>query len=199
MSWHCAPLKSEGTFSLSGNPMRGKPQSVSNQKGSSLCLQSDDCWSQSPICWPLATVSSLLTSTNNRWLAYRTVIIARWYVYLSVMQYHNTFSISQSQPLILSINTNFQFLNHKARYFQSTSLSIPCQVLIISPPQFYHFFVDMTYQHHYHSTIPIHLTIPRKPPPPDRIIVYTIYQILLYENNRIWKAPDSLFHKKNSF
>ena len=86
MSWHCAPLKCEGVISLSGNPMRGKPQSVSNQKGSSLCLQSDDCWSQSPICWPMVTVSNLSTRTNNRWLAYQPVIIARWYICLSVMQ-----------------------------------------------------------------------------------------------------------------
>ena len=80
MSWHCAPLKSEGAFSLSGNPMRGKPQSVSNQKGSSSCLQSENCWSQSPICWPMVTVSNLSTRTNNRWLAYQPVIIARWYI-----------------------------------------------------------------------------------------------------------------------
>ena len=111
MSWHCAPLKSEGAFSLSGNPMRGKPQSVSNQKGSSLCLQSDDCWSQSPICWPLVTVSNLLTSTNNRWLAYRTVIIARWYIsqchaMITTLFTSQTHSIPQSQTLILSIHNS---------------------------------------------------------------------------------------------
>ena len=80
MSWHCAPLKCEGAISLSGKPIRGKPQSVSNQKGSSSCLQSENCWSQSPICWPMVTVSNLSTRTNNRWLAYQPVIIARWYI-----------------------------------------------------------------------------------------------------------------------
>ena len=114
MSWHCAPLKSEGAISLSGNPMRGKPQSVSNQKGSIPCLQSEDCWSQSPICWPLVTVSNLLTHTNNCWLAYRTIIIARWYICLSVMQCPQcpinfnpvsisiSTSISKSQHIIVS-------------------------------------------------------------------------------------------------
>ena len=105
MSWHCAPLKYEGAISLSGKPMRGKPQSVSNQKGSSPCLQSEDCWSQSPICWPLVTVSNLLTRTNNRWLAYRTVIIARWYICLSVMQ-------CPQYPFLYSINFNLiQYFN----------------------------------------------------------------------------------------
>ena len=105
------PSHNEGAISLSGNPMRGKPQSVSNQKGSSLCLQSDDCWSQSPICWPLVTVSNLLTSTNNRWLAYRTVIIARWYIsqchaMITTLFTSQTHSIPQSQTLILSIHNS---------------------------------------------------------------------------------------------
>ena len=103
MSWHCAPLKSEGAISFSGNPMRRKPQSVSNQKGSGPCLQSEDCWSQSPICWPMVTVSNLSTRTNNRWSAYQPVIIARWYIYLSVMQWSQLFS---HLKLI-------QYLNHK--------------------------------------------------------------------------------------
>ena len=122
MNWHCAPLKSEGAFSLSGNPMRGKPQSVSNQKGSSLCLQSDDCWSQSPICWPLVTVSNLLTSTNNRWLAYRTVIIARWYIYLSVMQWSQYLSIYQSLS-IFQYHINVQH-SHNSLQYLNVNISI---------------------------------------------------------------------------
>ena len=95
MSWHCAPLKYEGAISLSGKPMRGKPQSVSNQKGSSSCLQSENCWSQSPICWPMVTVSNLSTRTNNCWLAYQPVTITRWYIISVSCNDHN---IYQSQP-----------------------------------------------------------------------------------------------------
>ena len=93
MSWHCAPLKSEGAFSLSGNPMRGKPQSVSNQKGSSPCLQSEDWWSQSPICWPVQITVD--------WPIER--LSSRDGTYLSVMQWSQLFS---HLKLI-------QYLNHK--------------------------------------------------------------------------------------
>ena len=122
MSWHCAPLEYEGAISLSGKPMRGKPQSVSNQKGSSLCLQSDDCWSQSPICWPLVTFSNLLTSTNNRWLVYRTVIIARWYIYLSVMQWSQYLSIYQSLS-IFQYHINVQH-SHNSLQYHNVNISI---------------------------------------------------------------------------
>ena len=147
MSWHCAPLKSEGAFSLSGNPMRGKPQSVSNQKGSSPCLQSEDCWSQSPICWPLVTVSNLLTSTNNRWLAYRTVIIARWYIsqchaMITTLFTSQTHSIPQSQTLILSNTIHFSIplSKYQIYIYNFTTNSIT--------------FHRITYQHCCQSTTP---------------------------------------------
>ena len=135
MSWHCAPLKSEGAISLSGNPMRGKPQSVSNQKGSSSCLQSENCWSQSPICWPMVTVSNLSTRTNNRWLAYQPVIIARWYLYLSVMQWLQYLSIYQYHINIQHSHNSLQYFNVNISIFSLNllpNISNPTFNLLIS-------------------------------------------------------------------
>ena len=165
MSWHCAPLKSEGAFSLSGNPMRGKPQSVSNQKGSSSCLQSENCWSQSPICWPMVTVSNLSTRTNNRWLAYQPVIIARWYI----SQCHAMISTLFTSQLIQYLHhklwyfpsTTVQFLNPNVWYFQYNSLfNTPVQV-----PNIYNFttnsitFHRITYQNCCQSTTPKYIPL----------------------------------------
>ena len=138
MSWHCAPLKRERAFSLSGKPMRGKPQSVSNPKEGSLCLQSENCWSQSPICRPMVTVSNLSTSTNNRWLAYRTVIIARWYICLSVMQCPQcplTFNL-----VSISISTSI-----------SCTLTIPFDIYI-STYHCFHKFNSISNSLFYHHT-----------------------------------------------
>ena len=133
MSWHCAPLKSEGAVSLSGNPMRGKPQSVSNQKGSSSCLQSENCWSQSPICWPMVTVSNLSTRTNNRWLAYQPVIIARWYI----SQCHAKISTSLSN-LIYNLNNSITILFHISNSFNTSITNFdtfPYHSLFYTPVQ----------------------------------------------------------------
>ena len=118
MSWHCAPLKSEGAFSLSGNPMRGKPHSVSNQKGSSSCLQSENCWSQSPICRPVQiTVDWPINRLSSRDGTYHSVM--QWsqhpYQISSITSTipsqfsftSQTHSIPQSQPLILSHTIHF--------------------------------------------------------------------------------------------
>ena len=192
MSWHCAPLKSEGAFSLSGNPMRGKPQSVSNQKGSSPCLQSEDCWSQSPICWPLVTVSNLLTSTNNRWLAYRTVIIARWYIsqchaMITTLFTSQTHSIPQSQTLILSIH------NSSISQPQRMILPIPFtfQYPCPSTKNIYNFttnsitFHRITYQHCCQSTTSKYTHYSRKITTTRQDTIYIMYEVSLYKNNRV--------------
>ena len=159
-----------------------------------ICLKSEREQFLSQIRRLLVTVSNLLTIINNRWLAYQPVIIARWSIYLSVMQWSQFFSTSQSQPLILSINTTFQFLNHKVWCSQSTSLfNILSNTNYISPPQLSLSIilcqVPIIYLHHnYHflSIWPIntavqvlHLYTSPVQPPPDRIIIYIVYQILL--------------------
>ena len=178
MSWHCAPLKSEGAISLSGNPMRGKPQSVSNQKGSSLCLQSDDCWSQSPICWPLVTVSNLSTSTNKRWLAYRTVIIARWYIsqchaMITTLFTSHTHSIPQSQTLILSNTIHFSIplSKYQIYIYNLTTNSIT--------------FHRITYQHCCQSTTSKYTHYSRRITTTRQDTIYIMYEVSLYENNRV--------------
>ena len=102
---------------------------------SPICLKSEREQSLSQIRRLLVTVSNLLTIINNRWLAYQPVIIARWSICLSVMQWSQFFSTSQSQPLILSINTTFQFLNPKVWCSQSISLfNTLSSTNYISPP-----------------------------------------------------------------
>ena len=165
MSWHCAPLKSEGAISLSGNPMRGKPQSVSNQKGSSSCLQSENCWSQSPICWPMVTVSNLSTRTNNRWLAYQPVIIARWYIsqchaMITTLFTSQTHSIPPSQTLIHSI--------HNSSISQPQCVILPIQFTFQYPCPSTNYiylhhnsitFYRITYQHCGQSTTPKYIPL----------------------------------------
>ena len=149
MSWHCAPLKCEGAISLSGNPMRGKPQSVSNQKGSSSCLQSENCWSQSPICWPLVTVSNLSTRTNNRWLAYQPVIIARWYITQCHAMITTSYQISSTTstfpPQFSSISQchsihsfNLTIHNINSTYHSHSILNSLTSTLIIQYLYLYH-------------------------------------------------------------
>ena len=169
MSWHCAPLKSEGAFSLSGNPMRGKPQSVSNQKGSSSCLQSENCWSQSPICWPMVTVSNLSTRTNNRWLAYQPVIIARWYIISVSCNDHNSFQHLEFIHYLnhnlchLSPTQHFVFSIPNVPYFQSKSLSntLSKYQLHITPSLSITIH-QLTYQRRCHSTTPIYIPLFQK-------------------------------------
>ena len=152
-----------------------------------ICLKSEREQSLSQIRRLLVTVSNLLTIINNRWLAYQPVIIARWSIYLSVMQWSQFFSTSQSQPLILSISTIFQFLNHKVWCSQSTSLFntlsstnyifppqlslsiIFCQIPVIYPYHNCHFLsiwpINTVVQASHPYTSPVQ-------PPPDRIIIY---------------------------
>ena len=133
-------------------------------------------------------------------MAYRTVIIARWYIYLSVMQWSQFFSTSQthsipqSPSLILSIKTTFQFLNPNVRYFQSKSL---CNVQV---PTIYNSttFHRRTYQHRCQSTTPIYIPLFQENHH-HQIGYYIMYEVSLYKNNRVWKAPDSLFFIKITF
>ena len=105
--------KVRGQIFLPGKPMRGKPQSISNQKGSSPCLKSGDRWSQSQICWPLQiTVDWPIKRLSSRDGTYISVSCNdhNTFQYTNPFQYFNITSTSSTLTIPFNISmSTFQF------------------------------------------------------------------------------------------
>ena len=141
MSWHCAPLKSEGQFPSLVTPWEGNPNlspirkgavSVSNQMTAGHSLQSVDHWSQSPICWPVQiTVDWPINRLSSRDGTYISVSCNNH----NTLQYTNPFQYfnitSTSSTLTISFNISMPaFQNFPSTY--SPNISNPTINLLIS-------------------------------------------------------------------
>ena len=103
-------------------------------------------------------------------------------------------------PVIFSCNTSFKFLQPQHTIFL-TQITIP--QLKFPKPQTFHLSPSLIYinsQCHCQNTIPTYLSNHYSSiTTTSQNNIYIVSQISLYENSRVWKAPDSLFCIKVNF
>ena len=117
------------------------------------------------------------------------------------------FNISITIPFNISIITCDIFLQHLFQVSSTTtynfSNSNPIPQLKFPKPQTLHLSPSLIYinsQCHCQNTIPTYLSNHYSSiTTTSQNNIYIVSQISLYENSRVWKAPDSLFCIKVSF